>query len=160
MGKKGKRTFIFLILGIVVFVLAGQVPEHLIFAKTRSLDYCWFFKKGVGDFSEIKKGTYVTISHFTKDIDNCNPCKLTKKVSCTEGENLTVTGNEFYCNHELIATAKDKSLKGKLLTHFEWSGKVPEGKLFLTGSNKDSYDSRYFGFKEKKDVEEIAVPIF
>ncbi|MBU0993396.1 MAG: S26 family signal peptidase [Proteobacteria bacterium] len=158
--KRVKRTILFIALGIVVFMLAGQVSAHLIYAKTNSLDYRWFIKKEVQDLSQLRKGEYVTVPHFTKDIENCNPCRLTKKIACVEGDELTVTGNQFFCNHEWVATAKEISLKGKPLVHFEWNGTIPERKLFLAGSHKDSYDSRYFGFKEKKDVEVIAVPLF
>ena len=160
MERRGKKTLFFCIVGIFVFLLAGQIPQYLIYAKTQSLKYRWFFKKEFNGLSTLTKGDYVTISHFTQDIDDCSPCKLTKKIACTEGEKLTVIGSQFFCNERLVATAKALSLKGKPLTHFEWDGKIPPGKLFLTGSHKDSYDGRYFGFKEKKDVETIAVPIF
>ena len=55
--------------------------------------------------------------------------------------------------------AKEISLQGKKLTAFKYAGTVPEGKMFLTGSHKDSYDSRYFGFIDGKDILYVAYPI-
>jgi len=43
---------------------------------------------------------------------------------------------------------------------FSFSGKVPDGALFVVGDSPDSYDSRYFGFLRKEDVIKIAHPVF
>jgi len=40
-----------------------------------------------------------------------------------------------------------------------FNGKVPEGTLFVSGQHRDSFDSRYWGFLDRKKVEAIAHPL-
>ncbi|HUN54934.1 MAG TPA: S26 family signal peptidase [Smithella sp.] len=61
-------------------------------------------------------------------------------------------GNVYYFKNELVARAKDYSLGEERLKKFEFSGKIPEGNMFLIGDHVDSYDSRYFGFIKTKDI--------
>lgn len=84
-----------------------------------------------------------------------------KIIGCDEGEVLTVDANKyFYCNGEYLVKAKDLSLKGEMLQHFIFNGKIPEGFMFVMGQHKDSYDSRYFGLLEKTRVIAKAYPLF
>lgn len=84
-----------------------------------------------------------------------------KLVGCDGGDQLTVDGEKkFYCNGEYLVRAKDFTLKGEPLRHFAFSGTIPEGAMFVVGEHKDSYDSRYFGFVDKKRILAKAYPIF
>jgi len=80
---------------------------------------------------------------------------ITKKVQCVEGDMLVVRGKDYYCNGQWLGTAKEKTLKGKPLVAFQWSGIVPEGKVFFMGEHKDSWDSRYWGFAKLTDTEKV-----
>ena len=103
-------------------------------------------------------------------IENNKPQKAIKRVGCAAGEVLFGKNGEFSCylpgNDEkpscdgtFLGKAKEFSLKGEKLPIFSYSGVVPEGKMFLIGSHKDSYDSRYFGFVNVKDILYVAHPV-
>ena len=158
MNQTVKSVIIFAV-GMVLFFIAGKVPEHVIRTRTKSLEHCWFWKVPINSVSPIVKGEYVNVPHSTTVIDYCSPCTLTKKVTCTEGDQLTVRDRKYYCNNTFICEAKPFSLKGEPLEYFQFSGKVPKNRLFISGISEHSYDSRYFGFVERKNVESIAIPI-
>ena len=66
-----------------------------------------------------------------------------KIVKGVPGDWLQTKGREIYINGIRVALAKEKSLVGDTLDPLHFSGKIPEGKLFLMGEHLDSYDSRY-----------------
>ena len=153
-----KKTVLFAGIGIVVFFLAGEIPGRLIRAKSNSVNYSLFYKKEVS--IPLKKGQYVVVPHQSPLINHGQPCKLIKRVACAEGDTLISKEALFYCNNEPIGRAKPFSLEGVPLPYFQYKGVIPQGKIFICGDHKDSYDSRYFGFKEVDDVEAIGVPLF
>lgn len=153
-----KKTVLFAGIGIVVFFLAGEIPGHLIRAKSNSVNYSLFYKKEVS--IPLKKGQYVVVPHQSPFINQGQPCKLIKRIACAENDTLISKEALFYCNDELIGRAKPFSIKGEPLHYFQYNGVIPQGKIFICGDHQDSYDSRYFGFKEVKDVEAIGVPLF
>lgn len=85
--------------------------------------------------------------------------KAIKKAACVEGETLQVVYKSYYCSGVYMGVAKEQTPSGKKLTNFMYDGQIPKGKLFVTGSHEDSYDSRYFGFIDKKDIKHIVYPI-
>ena len=97
----------------------------------------------------------LSVPHFK----NGEPQRVTKRVGCSAGEELSREGRDFYCNGDFLGKAKEFSLKGERLTAFIYAGTVPEGKMFVASDHKDSYDSRYFGFIDKKKVLYVAYPI-
>ena len=157
--KKWIKTGGWLAMGAVAFFLGGRLPAHMIYTTTHSLDHRLFFMEKVSDPSKIQKGAYVMLTHYTTLIEHCTPCRITKKISCVEGDRLEEKHSQFFCNGEPVAYAKQVSLKGKPIDHFKFNGIVPKGKIFITGQNANSFDSRYFGFKDKNDVEAICIPV-
>jgi signal peptidase I/conjugal transfer pilin signal peptidase TrbI len=135
------------------------VPERIVVAISPSLDHRIFVV--VREFSpdEIRKGDYVVFTVQSHYIKNGLPSRLLKKVSCISGEMLETKAREYYCDGEYLGMAKRYSLKGEPVNSFVYSGTVPEGMLFVTGSNPDSFDSRYLGFIERRNVEGIAHPL-
>jgi conjugal transfer pilin signal peptidase TrbI len=84
-----------------------------------------------------------------------------KIIRCDEGETLTVdAGKRFFCNGEFLGMAKDYSRKGEQMQYFAFNGKIPPGFMFVMGEHRDSYDSRYFGLKEKSRVRAKLYPIY
>ena len=47
-----------------------------------------------------------------------------------------------------------------MMQYFAFNGKIPSDFMFVMGEHKDSYDSRYFGLKEKSRVRAKLYPIF
>ena len=108
----------------------------------------------------ITKGDYVIFRPERMD-PYINGKTLVKKVACDEGDQLTETGKEYFCNGTIyLGRAKDFSLKGERLKNFVYNGVIPKGFCFVEGSNINSYDSRYWGFLRKSDIEARAYPVF
>ncbi len=108
----------------------------------------------------IKKGDYVIFRPEHMD-PYINGKTLVKKVTCDEGDQLTGKGKEYFCNGDVyLGRAKDFSLKGERLENFVYNGVIPKGFCFVEGSNINSYDSRYWGFLRKSDIEARAYPVF
>ncbi|MEA3373742.1 MAG: S26 family signal peptidase [Campylobacterota bacterium] len=81
-----------------------------------------------------------------------------KQLACVPGDLLETKGLEYYCNDFLIATALTHDSKGKAITqYFNFNGVVPEGQYFARGIHSHSYDSRYWGFLEKKQITGVGV---
>ncbi|MDA8090389.1 MAG: S26 family signal peptidase [Nitrospiraceae bacterium] len=108
----------------------------------------------------ITKGDYVIFR--PKHMDPyINGKTLVKKVTCDEGDTLTEHGKKYFCNGDVyLGRAKDFSLKGERLKNFVYNGVIPKGFCFVSGSNINSYDSRYWGFLKKSDIEARAYPVF
>ena len=110
--------------------------------------------------AEIRKGDYVIFRPEHMD-PYINEKTLVKKVTCDEGDQLIEKGKEYLCNGDVyLGRAKDFSLKGERLRNFVYNGIIPKGFCFVSGSNINSYDSRYWGFLRKSDIEARAYPVF
>ncbi len=92
-------------------------------------------------------------------IPNPKTDETTKQVVCAAGDELSRKGDAFYCNGRFIGMGKHYSLKGIPVKLFEFQGTIPEGQLFVMGDNRDSYDSRYFGFISLSDVKGVVYPL-
>lgn len=109
-----------------------------------------------------RTGEYVLFTFSSPLYEQGRRHKAIKEVICREGERLTVDRlhRNFYCDGRYVATAKVASLKEKPLPLFVHNGAIPKGFLFVTGTHRDSFDSRYWGFLEEKTIEAIAHPLF
>ena len=136
----------------------GQIPGRLTVNPSPSIRHTLFFV--VRHPGRIRKGDYVIFKVEHRD-PYINGKTLIKKVTCDEGEMLTEKGKDYFCDGKVyLGKAKDFSLRRERLQNFIYNGIIPTGFCFVSGSNKDSYDSRYWGFLRKKDVEARAYPIF
>jgi conjugal transfer pilin signal peptidase TrbI len=152
-----KRSIWLAAISALVFGLL--LPGRIAVAISPSLDHRIFvLTKSVAP-GEIRKGDYVVFTVRSHYIKNGKPSRLLKKVSCVTGEKLETRTREYYCDGEYLGMAKWYSLKGEPVDPFVYSGTVPDGALFVTGRHADSFDSRYFGFIERRNVEGIAHPL-
>jgi len=85
-----------------------------------------------------------------------------KKISCLPGQTLVYNKEtrEFFCDGRFIAKAKERFLNGEKAVAFDFKGTIPEGKYFVLGDHKDSFDSRYWGFVDIKEIIGIVKPMF
>lgn len=109
-----------------------------------------------------RTGDYVLFTFSSPLYEEGKRHKAIKEVVCREGERLTVDRlrRHFFCDERYVATAKVASLKEKPLPLFVHNGAIPKGQLFVMGTHRDSFDSRYWGFLEEKTIEAIARPLF
>ena len=156
-SRKKRTIFIFLL----ALVIAGSalIPSRFAVTLSPSVNHRIFFitKYLAGD--TIERGDYIMVSISSPLIENGKLQRVIKRVGCVAGEVLLSKDREFFCNTVFLGKAKEFSLKGEKLPIFSYAGAVPEGKMFLVGSHKDSHDSRYFGFIDTKDILYVAYPI-
>ncbi|MCP3922731.1 MAG: hypothetical protein GY714_09125 [Desulfobacterales bacterium] len=146
---------------ILCFIIAMQIPSHILYSHSDSLNYNLFiYFKGN---PEITKNKYVVFDMFADPeiIENCSPCRVVKKSVCLEGDLLEVKkGKTYYCNGSYIGRAKNKSSKGIDVKNFVYNGKIPKNNIFVSGDSNDSYDSKYNGFIKKSSIYATAYPLF
>jgi signal peptidase I len=146
---------------LAALVFAGMlIPSRFAVTLTPSVDHRVFFLKYGPQENELKRGVYVLFDIRSEYIDRGKAHTTIKRIACTGGERLLIRGAASYCDGRAIAVAKERSLRGEMLPHFAYDGKIPEGALFVTGQHRDSFDSRYFGFVQAKEVKALAYPIF
>ena len=153
-----KKRVTFVILLALIFIGAGSIPGRISVTLSPSLKHRIFLLNSPHQ-NKLETGSYVMFMLSAPHFKNGKPQRVIKEVGCSAGEELINKENSFYCNGDFLGMAKEISLQGKKLTAFKYAGTVPEGKMFLTGSHKDSYDSRYFGFIDGKDILYVAYPI-
>jgi conjugal transfer pilin signal peptidase TrbI len=165
-----KKYKIFIV--IILIVIAGAaIPEYFAVTTTKSLNNRIYFIKKGKQVEKLKTGDYVMFSLLKSKQEKDLPAKLVKmieddgeelqikRIGCSAGEEINNIGNDYYCKKKFIARAKDYALGGERMKKFEFSGKIPEGNMFLVGDHLDSYDSRYFGFIKAKDIIAEVYPL-
>lgn len=78
--------------------------------------------------------------------------EFVKIAKCIPGDQLHVVNKNYFCNDQLIATGLLKDSRGQDMSSFEFNGTVPQGKYFVIGTHKKSFDSRYWGFVDQKEI--------
>lgn len=149
-------------LGVVIFVVAlliagAMLPSRFALTLTPSVPYRLFF---IGGKPELPvSGSYVLFEKDLSEIGGGHQEKIIKKVACIEGSVLQAFERNYYCDGEWLGRAKEQTLEGKKTVPFIYDGKIPRGKMFVMGTHVDSYDSRYFGFIDRKEAKSIVYPI-
>lgn len=138
---------------VLCALFLGQwTVQHLVINSGVSLPQTFFWKTG----GSVGEGDYVT---FWLDHDLMpKPAMVVKRIACTEGHTLKEQTGWVYCDGLLLGISKPETKDGRPLTPFVWNGPVPVGKLFVMGTHRDSFDSRYVGFIDRQVVERV-VPI-
>lgn len=77
-----------------------------------------------------------------------NTVQVTKILSCNQNQYLLKKEEEWTCDGKFIGDNRKIAINGDKLQQFEFDGLIPQGKAFLTGTHKNSFDSRYWGFAD------------
>ena len=142
-----RRYIIFgLLFGLIFFLLLKFICCPIII---RDVSLPYNFGIACRMYKSINNGDIIGFKKYFSDKYIPDDIVLIKKVACISGDNLTVIGKKYYCNNKLISVAKDMDKKGNKVDNFKFNGIISEGKLFVIGTNRDSYDSKYFGFIDK-----------
>ena len=164
-----------LILLILSLVLAGTaLPSRFVVSTSASVAHRVFFNTAP---AKLKKGDYVVFKLTKRGAyyKNYKGKRLIKKIVCDEGDTLKVTEKlvfykekgktkkeirkQYWCNGEWLGEALTHDSKGVKLKNFVYNGRIPKGKAFVMGEHYRSYDSRYWGFLDKKEVKYKAIPL-
>ncbi len=159
-GSKALRSPLFWIFMTALALSGHLAASRIAVVVSPSLPYRIFILERSGRIP--KWGDYVLFTLSSPLFDHGRRHRAMKRVSGVTGQVLTVDRKLrfFYCDGHFLGVAKSMSLKGQPLPMFEFNGKIPGGFLFVTGSHHDSFDSRYWGLLEVKNVQAIAHPLF
>ena len=154
------KQFIGTFIGIIVILFAGfEIPKRITVTISDSVNYRIFYKQTFFDKEDIKKGAYV-MAELYSDVIKCSPCLIVKRVAGVTGDLIVSRDLDYFCNGEYLGKAKTHSMTGKPIERHKTNGLIPENTIFLMGDSADSFDSRYYGPMETKNVKAIARPIF
>ncbi|WP_051654325.1 signal peptidase I [Persephonella sp. KM09-Lau-8] len=115
---------------------------------------------------EYKKGDYIAFEYHSGGtrlpVKAIEGKTLVKRIACMPGDYLKVDlqSRVAFCNGQPVAKAKKRFLNGSKAPIFAFQGKIPENKYFVVGDHKDSYDSRYWGFVDYKELQGKVIPVF
>ena len=125
------------------------------------MKYSFFVRDLVStdDMPQIKRGDYVSF-----DVEHPSKpgiyIREFKKVRCSAGDTLTVSGREYFCNKAYLGRSKSSDSAGRPVTPYSKSGMLAPGQIFVMGDHRDSYDSRYYGPIQVTNIKEKLWPIF
>jgi len=152
--SKLKASLLVLMISFVVF----QITTHLTIVFTESINATLLWEVDsqpqFGDYGNYPLDTIhlsakSTLNNITENkTKNADYIVVTKKVACVSGQTLWSDGLAYYCDGVQLGFAKTTTRKGEVLNPFQYNGIIPDGKLFLLGEHKDSFDSRYWGFAD------------
>ncbi len=153
------KSELFYSLLLVVFcvpALYAHLPIRVDITQQDSLEHkLWL------TYSDLAKETKYVLFQPPKTRFTQNPeIKYLKMIGCKEGEYLKTVNSEYYCEDRYLGTALNVDMQGNLIgEHFIYNGIVPEHKLFVIGTHKYSWDSKYFGFIDQKQILRKAEPL-
>ncbi len=142
------------VLGVVVFT------HHYRFAYnyTTSLPQTLFLIR-LGD-RNVVPGDYIAFESPPRATGGLE-MPFVKQVACMPGETVTSRGLEVFCGERKVAQAKAFSLRGEPLETVR-SRTLADDEYFVTGTHRDSFDSRYekFGPVQRCRFIGRAIPVF
>ena len=128
------------------FLVGAWLPGQITVATSASLDHRVFRHR---DLAQIRQGL------------GANRERMIKRVGCRPGEWLHVDAeHRFTCDGRPLGQALATDSQGQSLPRFTHNGPVPTGQLFLVGTHPRSYDSRYFGFVDAREILHQALPLW
>lgn len=130
----------------LVVVVCGIWPAVVV---TPSINKTFFLI--TKHYKKFPHGSYVYFKKNRPSEDINYP--IIKKVVGVSGDVITIKNNNCYVNKQLIGPIQGKTRKGAVLQAIK-PGVISQGKLFVAGNIKDSFDSRYqeFGLLDKSEV--------
>jgi type IV secretory pathway protease TraF len=160
------RSKINLVVFLVALILLGTwIPSRFSLTVSKSLDHRLFFLSPWSNKETIPvvEGSYVLfqIDHplIAELVKMTKTNRAIKRVTCAPGSVLYVENREYFCDGRSIGKAKEYTSRGVKVRNFVFNDIIPKGNYFVMGDHPDSFDSRYFGFIENKDIMALAYPI-
>ncbi|MBV7542108.1 S26 family signal peptidase [Acidovorax sp. sic0104] len=86
--------------------------------------------------------------------------RIVKKVMATEGDRVRIQGTELWINEQHTERLwLAKSIPGRAPGDFDRDSVMGEHEMFLMGTTKESFDSRYWGTLRREQVLGYAIPL-
>lgn len=168
MADKRVKTALRVWLAIVSVLLVAIAALHLVRDKyeiahnvSESLPQTFFL---IDKTKSVGRGDYVAFVHHRTDMQDPYPegSVFIKYVAASGGAKITSNSDRMvFVDGQYVGYAKPKSKLGVPLDVIS-DQTVPEGQLYVMGTHRDSYDSRYarIGLIKPADVVGKAIPLF
>ena len=148
----------FCIFVVCSFIFINPLNLRIQFNITNSLPDNFFITKAITNDTKLNIGDIISFPFVRDDRYYKKGTNFGKAISCKEGQYLYVDKNKsFYCDGKLFTTALNVDSKGNKIDAFIWDGIIPKDKFFVLGSSLNSYDSRYWGFVDRKDIKGVVI---
>lgn len=144
---------VFLVLHIIISFISHFYSIGII--HTKSIDKNVFVYKKKIDDNLSNALIYFTLPVQTKYFDKGS--SFGKYVKCQGGQVLTTKNLSYYCDGVFLGKAKTTDMQGKKVENFIFNGTIPYNQFFVMGTHERSFDSRYWGFVNKKDIKGVAI---
>ncbi|CAB5499461.1 hypothetical protein [uncultured Gammaproteobacteria bacterium] len=148
-----KKLLIFSLIAPIIYLLIGALFTHIVINISDSHRGTIFWKS---DKSPVKNNfVYFDFKHklLPQNIDI-----LSKKLVCIESDNLVINDNFIICNEKKYPIKRNqKTGSGKSIKQFYYEGTVPKNQAVVWGSNLESFDSRYWGFIEYRQLKTMLL---
>ncbi|ECP9367809.1 S26 family signal peptidase [Campylobacter coli] len=146
----------FIVGNIVVLALSQFYGIGVIHTKSIDKDVFIYQKKFQGDLKDslIYFSLPVQTRYFDKDSN------FGKYVRCEEGQTLSVKDLKYYCDNVFLGIVQKTDKDGNKVEQFIFNGVIPKDKFFVMGTHPRSFDSRYWGFVDRKDIKGVSIWAF
>jgi signal peptidase I len=137
-----------------------QIGDHLFVNKLAYGMHLPFVSREIAQWRPLHRGDIVV---FRSPIDA--HIDLIKRVIAVAGDTVEIRNKRLFINGEAVpdphATFTDPRIRDNVPRDNFGPVTVPAGKFFVMGDNRDqSYDSRYWGFADERDVKGQATFIY
>lgn len=86
--------------------------------------------------------------------------RIVKQVAATEGDRVRIQGTDLWINEKHTDRLwLSKSIPGKAPGDFHRDSVMVEHEIFLMGTTKESFDSRYWGTLRREEIIGYAIPL-
>lgn len=115
-----------------------------------------------GKHIELQRGMLVSFVPHNNEMGRpeLDGLKIVKIVAGLPGDKLTVTNDVAYINGKEWGRLWLMDSLGKPPGSLDREEIVPQGKVLLMGTLKESYDGRYYGFIDQREIIAQAFPLF
>ena len=156
--RMGRVLFLAVCLLVGLLLVRDVVSSkgyHLAFSQSESVTESVFWVRPHG---EIDNADFVM---FQTPPNPYADAIAIKKIVGRPGDEIIVRDRDVWVSGRKVGTAKPLTRKGQPLTVVT-PGVIPEGYVFVAGTHKDSFDSRYaeFGFIQIADIKGYAKVLF
>ena len=137
-----------------------QIGDHLFVNKLAYGMHLPFVEQEVTQWRPVRRGDVVVfISPVDRNID------LIKRIIAVAGDTVEIRNKRLFINGQEVpdpnAHFTDNHVRDNMPRDRFGPVTVPPGKFFVMGDNRDqSYDSRYWGFADERDVKGQATFIY
>lgn len=156
MNKKVLNISIVTIAVVAIFIGLKATGVKVVIPESESVNGTLFLLQDKNITND-----YVVFEYNKIDYKNYHNGKLfIKKIGCDSGQNLLVQEYKVVCDGRIIAAKFIKNKEGQVLPNYRYDGIIPNNEFFALGEHIQSFDSRYFGLVDKKQIINSARRIF